>query len=207
MSGHADANLRPTFSRPLDVGEVPPEGLDLTVSATEAERQAIAAENGLERLAKLEGSFRVVPRGKGDLAATGEMRARVTQICVVTLDPFDSEIVEPIDVRFAPATVPVEAGRPAAGMASRRRRRGARLKDTAAAAVPAVEWEGEDPPDPIVDGRIDLGALAAEFLALALDPYPRKPGVEFEEPEVVADDPVGESPFSKLQTLKGILPS
>jgi hypothetical protein len=205
MSGHADANLRPAFSRPLEVGEVPPEGLDLTVSATEAERQAIAAENGLERLAKLEGSFRVVPRGKGGLAATGEMRARITQICVVTLDPFDSEIVEPIDLRFAPATVPVEAGRPG-GIASRRRRRGARLEDSAA-AVPAMEWDGEDPPDPIVDGRIDIGALAAEFLALALDPYPRKPGVEFEEPQAVADDLVRESPFSKLQTLKGILPS
>jgi hypothetical protein len=206
MSGHADANLRPAFSRPLEVGEVPPEGLDLTVSATEAERQAIAVENGLERLAKLEGNFRVLPRGKDGLTATGEMRARVTQICVVTLDPFDSEIVEPMDVKFAPATVPAEAGMPG-GIASRRRRRGARLEDSAAAAIPTVEWQGEDPPDPIVDGRIDLGALAAEFLALALDPYPRKPGVEFEEPEVVADDPVGESPFSKLQTLKGILPS
>jgi hypothetical protein len=206
MSGHADANLRPAFSRPLDVGEVLPEGLDLTVSATEAERQTIAAEHGLEGLAKLEGSLRVLPRGKGGLAATGEMRARVTQICVVTLDPFDSELVEPIDVKFAPATVPAEAGMPA-GTASRRRRHGARLEGMAAAAVPAVEWEGEDPPDPIVDGRIDLGALTAEFLALALDPHPRKPGVEFEEPEAVADDPVGESPFSKLQALKGILPS
>jgi hypothetical protein len=206
MSGHADPKLRPAFSRPLEVGEIPPEGLDLTVSATEAERPAIASEGGLERLAKLEGSFRVVPRGKGGLAATGEMRARVTQICVVTLDPFDSEIVEPIDVQFAPATVPAEAAMPA-GIVSRRRGRGARLENSAAAAVPGVEWEGEDPPDPIVDGRIDLGALAVEFLALALDPYPRKPGVEFEEPEAGAEDPVGESPFSKLQALKGILPS
>ncbi len=39
--------------------------------------------------------------------------------------------------------------------------------------------EQPDPPDPIVNGRIDLGQLAAEFLALGLDPYPRKPGVEF----------------------------
>ena len=28
--------------------------------------------------------------------------------------------------------------------------------------------------------QIDLGALAAEFLALGLDPYPRKPGVAFD---------------------------
>ncbi len=40
-----------------------------------------------------------------------------------------------------------------------------------------VAFGGEDPPDPIIDGKIDLGALAAEFFALGLDPYPRKPGV------------------------------
>ena len=38
----------------------------------------------------------------------------------------------------------------------------------------------EDPPEPIVNGAIDLGALAAEFLMLGLDPYPRKPGAVFE---------------------------
>ena len=45
-----------------------------------------------------------------------------------------------------------------------------------------VLLDGEDAPDPIVDGKIDLGALAAEFLALGLDPYPRKPGVAFAPP-------------------------
>jgi hypothetical protein len=70
-----------------------------------------------------------------------------------------------------------------------------------------VEFEGEDLPDPIVAGRIDLGALVAEFLALGLDPYPRKPGVEFAEPQGAAHEPVGESPFAKLRGLKDILPS
>ena len=55
----------------------------------------------------------------------------------------------------------------------------------------------EDPPDPIVDGKVDLGALAAEFLALALDPYPRKPGAEFAAPEVAEPD----SPFAELARL------
>ena len=53
----------------------------------------------------------------------------------------------------------------------------------------------EDEPDPIIDGKIDLGALAAEFFALGLDPYPRKPGVSFESPEE-AEATV--SPFSAL---------
>ena len=30
-----------------------------------------------------------------------------------------------------------------------------------------------DPPEHLTDGRFDLGELAAEYLALSLDPYPR----------------------------------
>ena len=56
-----------------------------------------------------------------------------------------------------------------------------------------------DPPEPIVNGRIDLGAVTAEFLALGLDPYPRKPGVAYEPaPE---RDPA-DSPFAALAKMK-----
>jgi hypothetical protein len=194
----------PAFPRPLPVEGVPPEGLDVTISATEAERQAIAAENGLEGLAKLEGSLHVAPWRKGGLAVSGEMRARITQICVVTLDPFDSEIVEPIDVKFAPV-----AAHPGVGTfdrlavsASRPRRRRAMPEEPPAMVD---EFDGEDAPDPIVDGRIDLGALVAEFLALALDPHPRKPGVAFAETHVATSGPA-ESPFAELERLKANLP-
>jgi uncharacterized metal-binding protein YceD (DUF177 family) len=62
--------------------------------------------------------------------------------------------------------------------------------------------ETDDPPDPIIAGRIDLGALVTEFLALSLDPYPRKPGVEFEDAPTAPDDRLEESPFAKLAALK-----
>lgn len=60
-----------------------------------------------------------------------------------------------------------------------------------------------DPPDPITDGKIDLGTLASEFLTLGLDPYPRKPGVSFEPPGGLGVDAAAdESPFSILRKLK-----
>ena len=43
----------------------------------------------------------------------------------------------------------------------------------------------EDDADPIVDGLIDLGEIAAETLGLELDPYPRKP----EEVSATQDEP------------------
>lgn len=202
MSGFADANTHPTFSRPLAVDDVPPEGLDLTISATEAERQALAAEDGLEGLAKLEGDLHVLPWRQGGLAVTGEVRARITQICVVTLDPFDTEIVEPLDVKFAPAPVAFSP----TPQETRRTRNVARRAAAEPPPVINLTLDSEDPPDPIIDGRIDLGALVAEFLALGLDPYPRKPGVEFQESPGAGPDQAQESPFAKLEALKAVLP-
>ena len=48
--------------------------------------------------------------------------------------------------------------------------------------APALDDETAplDAPDPIINGEIEWGGLMVEFLALALDPYPRKPGVEFQ---------------------------
>jgi hypothetical protein len=103
MSGHADPQVRPPFSRPLLVEDVPPEGLDLTISATEPSATPSRRRTGWRGWPSWKAAAcRAVARD--GLAVTGEMRARVTQICVVTLDPFDSEIVEPIDVKFAPCT-------------------------------------------------------------------------------------------------------
>lgn len=58
---------------------------------------------------------------------------------------------------------------------------------------------GDDPPEPLLDGVLDLGGIAAEFVMLGIDPYPRKKGVEFVSPAL----PDGkESPFSALAALK-----
>ena len=60
---------------------------------------------------------------------------------------------------------------------------------------PPTEMHEYEPPDEIVNGQIDLGALTAEFLALGLDPYPRKPGVDFDFEDAGGR---GDSPFAAL---------
>ena len=66
-----------------------------------------------------------------------------------------------------------------------------------AAAAPAKS--DDELPEPLVGGTVDLGALATEFLLLAIDPYPRKEGVQFAPPKV---EEGGEHPFAALETLK-----
>jgi hypothetical protein len=62
-----------------------------------------------------------------------------------------------------------------------------------------VEVTPVDAPEPLIGGSIDLGAIASEFLMLAIDPYPRKAGVAFEPP---ANDEDTGGPFAALAALK-----
>jgi hypothetical protein len=174
----------PALSRPLAVSDVPPEGFDVEIVASESERAELAALNGLPVISSLEATLRARKwRGDG-LEVDGELRARVRQTCVVSLEEFDSDIAEPIHLRFAPRK---ESPR------SRRR-----AEDADGAAGPQVhDALGEDPPDELVGGEVDLGAVVSEFLTLALDPYPRKPGAAFAAAEPDANDNV--SPFAALK--------
>lgn len=169
----------PPWTRPLAVADVPASGLDIEIVADAAQRAALAAFCGLAGLDDARATFRVERRGRDGLRVEGEARAKARQVCVVSLEPFDVGIAEPFALDFAP-----EAPRPARGEA------------------PPPDWPdaGEDGPDPIVNGRIDLGAIATEFIALGVDPYPRKPGAEFDDPAARGAEI---SPFAALGSLKG----
>jgi Large ribosomal RNA subunit accumulation protein YceD len=105
------------------------------------------------------------------------VRAAVGQDCVVTLEPLDNEIDEPIDLIFAPA-----GGADAHG-----------------AAGAAGEGGNDATPEPLVGEMVDLGAIATEFLLLAIDPYPRKPEAVFQPPSDAGD---AAHPFAALAALK-----
>src|SRR5581483_8105404 len=90
------------FSRPVRVETVPEGGLERRVEADEAERAAVARLNGLPAIARLEGKFSLRRAGRGVIRVTGDVHAEATQTCVVSLEPLDVVIDEPVDVRFAP---------------------------------------------------------------------------------------------------------
>lgn len=188
-----------SFSRPLVVDGVPDDGLDLTIEAEPCECEAVANQVRLPSIGALSASFHIARRPGGRLQVDGDVRAKITQMCVVSLQPFEREIEQPIEIAFAPPKfVPADRnGRAVQGGASRRRR--VELPETQPA--PAAEEE-DDPPDPIVAGRIDLGVVAVEFLTLGLDFYPKKPGVQFTETVVGETDAPEPSAFAALERLK-----
>jgi uncharacterized metal-binding protein YceD (DUF177 family) len=160
------------LSRLVDVMRVPPRGQDVHVEATAEECAALARDFGLQAIQSLSGDYHLKTSAKG-INVTGVVKASITQICVTTLEPFDSTMEEEVEVDFAePSGMPAE---------------------------PPTDINEYEPPDEIVNGQIDLGALTAEFLALGLDPYPRKPGVDFDyrDPSDQKD-----SPFAALNKLR-----
>jgi hypothetical protein len=183
------------LSRIVEVDEVPEGGLPIAIRADAAERAAIAKSAGLIAVESLEADLEIAKQGEGRFKVVGPLRARIAQTCVVSLEPFESEIHAEVAADFA-------------GHARKSHPRRGRSARDAAWETEAVDDLAQsfaaqlDAPDPIVDGRIDLGALVEEFLVLNLNPYPRKPGVRFEGAEFSGAPDEAASPFAMLKKLK-----
>lgn len=170
------------FSRPVVAATVPPEGRSFRLDADAGELAALARFLNLPAVARFAADL-AVARWSDGLRVTGTVEAVVTRICVVSLEPFEAELREEVEARYgtgAPAKAPLP------GSGAEGEPKGSHAADL-------------DAPEPLVDGRADLGALATEFLALGLDPYPRAPGVAFES----GADPAGadSGPFAALAGL------
>ena len=177
-----NAESRPDpWRSPVIAAQIPDTGLHRKLEASAAERQAIAEVGGLRAVLSAQADLDVVPKSGGRVQVTGTVRARIGQTCVVTLDPMESEIDEEVDLIFAPEAEV------------------RRLADLMEEGHDDNE-QVADPPEAIVNGIIDLGRLATDALFLAVDPYPRKPGVVFEA-EVIAPDPE-DHPFAILKALQ-----
>ena len=157
--------------------DIPETGLHLEIDAPEPLRAELAALAGLRELGRLSAVFDLTRRGAG-VRVTGNVSARVGQTCVVTLEPVESDIDEPVDLRFAPQAV---------------------APASAKSETVAAHTSDEDPPEPLFGDELDLGAIATEFLLLGIDPYPRKPDAEFAP--VKAGDATAK-PFAALEALK-----
>jgi uncharacterized metal-binding protein YceD (DUF177 family) len=162
---------------PVLQAEVPQSGRHFHLAADEHTRAAIARLASVVDLPRFEASFDVTRHGPGGLRVVGRVSAAVTQTCSVTLDPMTSEVNEDVDLVFLPSP----AGVPAT------------------TSEREVEVPLEDEPEALIDGTIDLAALATEFLMLGINPYPRKPESVFEAPVAESKSP---GPFAALAGLR-----
>ncbi|MGI8724392.1 MAG: YceD family protein [Methyloceanibacter sp.] len=173
---------RRPLSRPLRLDEIK-DYLSGEIEATAAEREAIAALLDLPELRSLKLVYRLRRGGGGRYHLTGRLTADVTQIGVVSLDPLPATVDVPIEVEFWPRRLLDELQ--------------ARAEESE--PDPLFEW-----PEPIAEGKIDLGPLIYETFATALDPYPKREGAQLDWADEASKER-GEtptSPFAALEQLK-----
>ena len=164
------------WSVPVRLDEIPETGLHVDLEADAGARGAVAVAAGVEDVPQLAAGFDLARHGRDGLRLVGKVSARVRQTCVVTLDPVENQIEESVDLVFVPPSSLGPAGHEV-----------------------NLEADAVEPPEALIDGVVDLGAVAIEFLILGIDPYPRKPGAVFEPP---ANADAGSHPFAALAALR-----
>jgi hypothetical protein len=150
---------RSEFHRPIAAHDLPPAGRPFRIEAGPEERAALARRFGIVAVNRLQAEGIVLPEASGRrVRLDGCLHAEVVQSCVITLEPVTAVIDAPLQrfYRF-------DQGQ----------------EDEGAAAEIFQGMSDEIPAEPLAAGFLDLGAAAAEQLALELDPYPRKPGAVF----------------------------
>lgn len=155
------------------------ERKSFTHSADEAERAAMTDLLGNAECLALTATYSITPKRGERFAVEGRVTARLEQTCGVTLDPIVQEIDEPLEAVFE---------------------MGARGGDDLDAAFDPL---GEDPPEPIVNNRLEVGRIIAEIVASAADPFPRAQDASLDVTEAggVDDGGDGDNPFAALGAL------
>ena len=160
--------------------------LEVLVEADPAERLALARRLHEPSIETFSCRFRLsAADAAGVVTAEGLLPAKLTRTCIVTLEDFPTVMAEQFRIRFVPA-------------------------ERAAEEVDLELDLDADDDVPYAASGIDLGEAAVEQLALALDPYPRKPGAERPagvvrgDPPTRADDRLEAVPDPDPDTLQEV---
>ena len=173
---------RTPLVRPLRVDDIK-DDTSGEVAATLAEMSVIARVLDLLALNCLTLKYQLARGAEGRLHLSGRLTAQVKQTCVVSLEAVEASIDVPVEVDFWPAPL-----------------------------FEVLQHSAEEPghtglldwPEPIVDGKIDLGPVLYETLATTLDPYPKLEGASFTWSQEGAEppEPSKTGPFAALKALK-----
>jgi uncharacterized metal-binding protein YceD (DUF177 family) len=162
-------------------------GDDVHFAASETERAAVANWVGIVSVEKLDVKVQIKKLECNRFGLAFELAADVTQSCVVSLEPVPGKIARAFNREL------VFVGAP--------RHRPAKAESEVVLEFnPDEGGREEDGPEEIASLHLDLAGPALEEFVLSLEPYPRKPGVEF-TPKTGESDPP-ESPFAVLKGLK-----
>jgi uncharacterized metal-binding protein YceD (DUF177 family) len=159
------------FSRPLALESLGGAPMRIALRAEAGECAALARRFDLVGLEHFAAVF-VVRAEAARLIVEGWIEAALTQSCIVTLEPVAARIDEAFRLVFMPI-----------------------------ADVQEVELDASadsEDVEPLPEGPLDLGEIAAQHLALAIDPYPRTAGAAWGAGESAPSEAPRAKPFAAL---------
>ncbi|GAA2865224.1 hypothetical protein GGQ99_001581 [Aminobacter niigataensis] len=149
---------RSPVSFPVNIARLPQKGMAVVVDADAAQRAALAEAHDLVSVERYKADLLITKWKRNGVKVSGRVQARITQACIVTLDPVEATIDEDIEGVYLPEDSKL-----------------ARQGFNSAGEI-LLDADGPDSPETFTGDTIDAGALAEEFFGLAIDPYPRKTG-------------------------------
>jgi len=168
----------PPLQRFTDLSALSEAGTEISIAATAEDLSRLAVWLGVSAVESFTATVHLRRLSSTRFSYAAAFKADVVQACVVTLEPVNSHIAR----EFA-RELHLAAHHPAPKAESL----------TLAAG-------DQDAPDEIDNARFDVAVPILEELSLAIDPYPRAPGVAFETPPDSGDR--RDSPFAVLGRLK-----
>ncbi len=165
------------ISHPYELGRLSQAGAEVVLSPNAEELQRIAEWAGVDRVDSFTAKIDLRKITHTRYAFDVDLVADIVQSCVVTLEPVRAHL----ERKFSRDLLLTQAALHVA-------------KEIDIAPV------DEDGREEIATLRYDLAAPVLEELALAIDPYPRAPGVAFEPPP--DPDKAESHPFAALAGLK-----
>lgn len=167
----------PEFSRPIRIDQLARHAQLTTITADDAEREALVKRFNLASLDRLEADYALSEENDA-IFARGRVRAALAQPCVATGVPVPESIDTDFLLRFVKENDDLPEGE-------------------------EMELDAEDCDTIGYDGLvIDMGEAVAETVALAITPYPRAPDADthLREAGVISEEQA--SPFAALLALK-----
>lgn len=166
-----------------NLGRLGNAGDAVTFSADAGQRAAIAAWSGVLSVEGFSVAVDIKKLGPTRFGLEFKVTADVTQACVVTLEPVAAHLEKAFsrELHFA-------------GQIRRK------LPEDESGPDLVLDSGEEEGPEEIESLHYDLAGPALEEYVLGLEPYPRRPGVEFQPPAEASETP--KSPFAVLKGLK-----
>jgi uncharacterized metal-binding protein YceD (DUF177 family) len=165
------------FEKFVELTTLSEAGMDVLLAPDDAERAQIADWSDVSAVPVFEAKVALKRLSQSRFSYAADLRAEVIQPCSVTLEP----VTQPIELQFTRELHLTHATRHRPEL------------------VELAPGAGDDEaPEEIESSRYNVAGPVLEEFSLAIDPYPRAPGVAYEPPT----DEKPASPFAVLAKLK-----